>query len=73
MSDRNMEYFISDWKLIPSSGGVFEVTINDELVFSKKSLGRHAEPGEVRALLQEKIDALKAERGITWDRIEDDD
>jgi selenoprotein W-related protein len=67
-----MEYFISDWKLIPGSGGVFEVTVNDELAFSKKSLGRHAEPGEIKAILQAKIDALKAERGITWDRIPED-
>jgi selenoprotein W-related protein len=67
-----MEYFISDWKLIPGSGGVFEVTVNDELVFSKKSLGRHAEPGEIKAMLQAKIDTLKAERGITWDRIPED-
>jgi len=31
---------IEEWKLIPSRGGVFEVTIDDELVFSKKQLGR---------------------------------
>jgi selenoprotein W-related protein len=29
--------------LIPSSGGVFEVTVGDELVYSKKATGRHAE------------------------------
>jgi len=67
-----MEYFIADWKLIPGSGGVFEVTVNNELIFSKKSLGRHAEPGEVKSLLQAKIDALKAERGIIWDNIPED-
>jgi selenoprotein W-related protein len=45
--------------LIPSTGGVFEVTVNGEKVFSKKELGRHAEPGEVKALIEEKLDELK--------------
>ncbi len=73
LSDRAMEYFIADWKLIPSSGGRFEFEVNGELVFSKKALGRHAEPGEIKALLQAKIDAFKQEKGITWDRIPEDD
>lgn len=33
--------------LIPADGGKFEVMADDELLFSKLSLGRHAEPGEV--------------------------
>jgi len=33
--------------LTPSSGGVFEVTVDGKLVFSKKELGRFPEPGEV--------------------------
>ena len=40
--------------LIPSSGGVFEVTIGNDLVFSKKALGRHPEPGEIASLLAAK-------------------
>jgi len=32
---------------VPSSGGIFEVEADDELVFSKKALGRHANSGEV--------------------------
>jgi selenoprotein W-related protein len=38
--------------LIKSSGGVFEVTVDGKLLFSKKALGRHAEPGEVIRLMQ---------------------
>jgi selenoprotein W-related protein len=38
-------------KLIESSGGLFEVTVDGKLVFSKKALGRHAEPGEVLRLI----------------------
>ena len=34
-------------KLVESSGGLFEVSVAGELVFSKQALGRHAEPGEV--------------------------
>jgi len=30
---------------------VFEVTVDGSLVFSKKKLGRHAEPGEVVGLM----------------------
>jgi len=73
MSDRNIEYFISDWKLLPSSGGIFDVKVNDELVFSKKAIGRHAEPGEIKAILQAKVDAYKAEKGINWDNVPNDD
>ena len=40
-------------KLIESSGGVFEVEVDGRRVFSKKALGRHAQPGEVRKLIQQ--------------------
>jgi len=33
--------------LIHSSGGVFDVTVDGVVVFSKKRAGRHAAPGEV--------------------------
>ncbi len=42
-------------ELLPSSKGRFEVTLDDELIFSKASLGRHAKPGEVVALIRERI------------------
>ena len=41
-------------KLVEASGGLFEVTVDGELVFSKKKLGRHAQPGEVLGLIQER-------------------
>ena len=43
--------------LIPSEGGVFEVSVNGELVFSKYRLGRHAEPGELVQKVGEKLGA----------------
>jgi selenoprotein W-related protein len=40
-------------KLIESSGGTFEVEMDGRQVFSKKTLKRHADQGEVVRLLQE--------------------
>ena len=42
---------ITSITLIPSAGGAFEVTVNGELIYSKLKTGRHAELGEVKALL----------------------
>ena len=42
-------------KLIPSSGGRFEVTADEQLIYSKKATGRHAAPGEVARLLEERL------------------
>jgi selenoprotein W-related protein len=36
---------------VESSGGIFDVTVDSRLVFSKKSVGRHAEPGEIVRLI----------------------
>lgn len=36
-------------------GGVFEVTLDDQLVFSKKALGRFPLPGEVESVLAERL------------------
>jgi selenoprotein W-related protein len=38
-------------RLVPSSGGVFEVTVDGHLVFSKKALRRHPQPGEIMKLI----------------------
>lgn len=41
--------------LIPSSGGVFEITFNDELIFSKKELNRFPNENEVEEIIRGKI------------------
>ncbi len=41
----------ADVELIPSSGGVFEVVVEGKLIFSKKSLNRFPEDGEVVHLI----------------------
>jgi len=38
---------VSALEMIPAGGGMFEVTVDGDLVFSKKTIGRHANPGEV--------------------------
>ena len=42
-------------KLIPSAGGVFEVKLNEELLFSKKETQRFPSEDEVESLVKEKI------------------
>jgi selenoprotein W-related protein len=49
---REFESDIESIQLLPSDGGRFEVNVNGNLVFSKKQLGRHAEPGEVAGLIR---------------------
>jgi selT/selW/selH-like putative selenoprotein len=39
-------------RLVESSGGVFEVTVDGTVVFSKKASGRHAAPGEVLSAIE---------------------
>lgn len=41
--------------VVPSSGGVFEVNLGDELIFSKKELDRFPEDNEVEDIIKEKL------------------
>ncbi len=50
---KNFEPQIQSLSLVPASGGRFEVTVDDKLLFSKLQLGRHAEPGEVVGLVRQ--------------------
>ena len=52
MAEIKQAFPAAEVQLIPSSGGVFEVTVDGNLVFSKKALRRHAEPGEVVELIR---------------------
>ena len=38
--------------MIPSGGGVYEITVDGTLLFSKKALGRFPEDGEVVGLIE---------------------
>lgn len=41
--------------LVPSDGGRFEITVNDRLLYSKLQTRRHADPGEVVALVRKTL------------------
>jgi selT/selW/selH-like putative selenoprotein len=45
--------------LVPGKGGVFDVHVDDELVFTKKMLGRYPQPDDVlprlRAVLGDEL------------------
>ena len=53
---REFEHEIQSLEILPSDGGRFEVRVNDALVFSKKQMARHAEPGEVAGLIRKMIE-----------------
>ena len=40
-------------EMIPTSGGVFEITVNGSLIFSKNQLGRFPNDGEIVQLIRE--------------------
>ena len=52
---QSFEYDIEEISLVPSDGGKFEITVNGTLVYSKMRTNRHAEPGEVLALVRNLI------------------
>jgi selenoprotein W-related protein len=60
LGERETEAFVRSWVMLPTSGGKFELSVNGELLFSKKTLGRHAEPGEIKALIVKKLAALRS-------------
>ncbi len=48
---KNYEHLIESLVLVPSDSGKFEVTANGQLIYSKLTTHRHAEPGEVLGLV----------------------
>lgn len=52
---REHEDKVAEFTLVPSHGGVFEISLNDELLFSKKELDRYPEKDEVEDMIREKI------------------
>jgi len=49
----NHQQVIEDVRLIPGGSGIFDVVVNDELIYSKHETGRHAESGEIIALFED--------------------
>jgi len=47
---------IAGLTLVPGSGGIFDVRLNDELIFSRKEQGRFPESKELKQLIRDRID-----------------
>ena len=48
----NYQHVIKDLTLTTGASGVFDVKVDDELVYSKDQTGRHAEDGEVLGIFR---------------------
>ena len=57
MADELKDRFGIDVDLIKGRDGVFEVVHDGDLIYSKRSIGRFPEDGEVEGLLQERLAA----------------
>jgi len=53
LQDKELEHQIESFNLVPSGGGRFEFSVNNELVFSKLETSRHAEEGELKKVLRQ--------------------
>lgn len=55
----NYQHVIDDLRLVMGSKGVFDVTVDGEMLYSKHETGRHAEDGEVLALFTDLVGPIK--------------
>jgi selenoprotein W-related protein len=46
--------------LVPGSGGIFEVRLNNETIFSRKQVGRFPESKELKQLVRDRIDPARS-------------
>jgi selenoprotein W-related protein len=42
--------------LVPGTGGIFEVRVDDELIWSRKEQGRFPEAKEIKQLVRDRVD-----------------
>ena len=50
---RDYQHVIAELTLITGAKGIFDVIVDGEVLYSKKTTGRHAEPGEVLELFRD--------------------
>ena len=50
---RDYQHVIAELTFITGSKGIFDVIVDDDVLYSKKTTGRHAEPGEVLELFRD--------------------
>ncbi len=51
----NYQHVISELRLVTGGNGIFDVSVDGELLYSKGQTGRHAEPGEVLGLFADLV------------------
>ena len=52
-----MEHEIESLEVVTGKGGIFDVHLDGELVFTKSMLGRYPQPEDVLPLLRERLDS----------------
>lgn len=52
---KDLKNQITELTLVPSSGGIFEIAANGEVLFSKEKLGRFPNEGEALELTRKAI------------------
>ena len=57
------QHVIENVQLITGDKGVFDVTVDGDLIYSKKQAGRHAKPGEVLERFKQRLDPSVRECG----------
>ena len=50
----NYQHVVEELTFTTGSKGVFDVTVDGEMLYSKHATGRHAEPGEVLEIFTKK-------------------
>ncbi len=51
---------LAEVALVPGTGGVFDIRLDGELLFSRKDAGRFPEAKEVKQLVRDKIDPARS-------------
>lgn len=52
----SFENDIQEISLIPSSGGIFEIRINEEVVWSLRSNKKFPQPKEIKQIVRDRVD-----------------
>lgn len=52
----DIQHLVSDVRLVPDTKGLFEWSVDGELVFSKAAMGRFPEMDELRELIYARLD-----------------
>ncbi len=51
---------LAEVALVPGTGGVFDIRLDSELLFSRKDTGRFPEAKEIKQLVRDKIDPARS-------------